>query len=69
MSGYGPMIFANRLVRTRTPVVWGLGAKHPRLPDYAAQQRIHFSTHESRGGLQLLARQMSDVQCCIGSRS
>ena len=35
LSGYGPIIFVNRPVRTRLPlVVWGLGEKNPRLPDF-----------------------------------
>jgi hypothetical protein len=33
LSGYGPIGFMNRLVRTRCRVVWGLGEKNPRLPD------------------------------------
>ncbi len=36
LPGYGPVIFVNRPVRTRTPGGVGAGGEPPRLPDYVS---------------------------------
>ena len=45
LTGYGPSLFGNRLVRTRMPGgVWRAGEKNPRLSDWEIPYLVNMST-------------------------